>query len=375
MRILIDARYLDGSFTGIATYSRFLVENLSRIDQENEYQILVRPGFGQALDIGDNFKLLTYGPAPVSLSTLTRLGRFIDSLRVDLVHSLFPLAPLYMRTPLMVTVHDLQPFIDPEFSGQRPLPIQMAFNLFYRNVYPATLARAKWVINDSYHTRDNVAEYFPTTVPKLVVVTPGLDQQLLDPPRISPDEVVQRLGLTRPYAIYYGSTRPNKNLPNLVRAFAAYIRRTNDLVTDLLMVLKKDRFFKEIARQIKLEGIDDRVRVLGQLPGEDQRAVLSRARAMFYVTRYEGFGFPALEAMAAGVPVLAGKSGSLPEVCGDAADFAVTEDIDDIAAGMQRVLGDASLRARLIERGLVRARMFDWKESAEKVRDIYRLLF
>lgn len=374
MRILIDARYLDGTFSGIATYSRELVEHLSTVDEKNEYLVLVGPKFDDHLELGKNFKLLSYPPKPVSLSTLYTLGRFVDGLNVDLMHSLFPVAPLMMRTPLLVTVHDLQPFIDPDFSGRRPAPVQWAYGAFYRHVYPSTLKKAKWILNDSYHTRDTVEELFPHTQPKLIVVRPGLDHEISEPPCEDPQEVLRRYEISRPYILYYGSTRPNKNLPNMLKGFAAYLRLSGDTNIEFLLVLKRDRFYREIARTIRNTGIGDHVRVLDQVSHSDQRALLGQARAFVFATRYEGFGFPALEAMAVGVPVIAGHSGALPEICEDAARFVIPEDPTDIGNAIGELLGNEDIRREYVEAGRKRVKAFDWTATAEYVRDIYRLL-
>lgn len=375
MRILIDARYLDGSYTGIGTYSYNLIENLARIDSENFFYVLVRPEFEADWELGSNFQLITYPPKPVSFATLFRLGGYVDSLNVDLMHSTFPIAPVMMRTPLIVTVHDLQPFLDPDFSARRALPVQWGYNFFYRTVYPATFRRAKWILNVSYHTRDSVAELFPDVVPKLIIVHSGLDRSNFESPVADFNGVRERHGLSRPYLLYYGSTRPNKNIPNSIRGFAEYRRAYPESDLEFVMILKKDRFFRDIEKAIRSCHVRDHVRVLDQVSPDDQQSILAHARAFMFATKYEGFGFPALEAMAAGVPVIAGASGALPEICGDAAEFVSPDDATEIAAALHRVLDDQPRRSELTVAGLQHARRFDWKDAAERVRDIYRLLF
>lgn len=375
MRILIDARYLDGTYSGIGTYSRNLVENLSLLDRENTYYILVRPGFRQPLHVGENFRVLAHSAAPVSLSTMFRLGHYVDSLKVDLMHSTFPVAPLRMKTPLMVTMHDLQPLLDPDFSGGRPLAVQFAYNRFYRFVYPATLRKAKWIINVSYHTRDRLAEFLPELVPKLVVVTSGLDPDHFEPAGEDLPEVLKRHGLQRPYVLYYGSTRPNKNLKNAVLGFFEFMDNYPDDRTEFVLILKQDRFFREVRRLIRTRRRLRRIHVLDQVSIREQKCLLHGASGFLFPTKYEGFGFPAIEAMAARVPVVAGESGALPEVCGDAAEFVDPDDPEDIASALAAVLLNKDRREELIRLGSERASHFNWKDAAERVRDIYRLLF
>ncbi len=374
MRILIDARYLDGTYSGIGTYSRNLVENLAVLDTENTYYVLVRSGFRQGLNVGDNFRILSYSAAPVSFSTLFRLGSYVDSLKVDLLHSTFPVAPLRMKTPLMVTMHDLQPLLDPDFSGRRTFPLQWAYNYFYRFVYPATLKKARWVVNVSYHTRARLADFYPELTPKLVVVTSGLDPGHFEPPGEETGEVLERFNLDRPYLLYYGSTRPNKNLKNAVQGFFNFMDEYPGDETELVLILKQDRFFRDVRRLIRTRKKSKRVRVLDQVSRQEQKCLLQRASAFLFPTKYEGFGFPALEAMAANVPVIAGESGALPEICADAAEFVNPDDPQDIASAIAAVLFNTERREELVRLGAERAKQFDWRLAAERVRDIYRLL-
>lgn len=377
MRIVLDARYLDGTFSGIGAYSVQLIQHLSKVDQQNEYIVLVRSGFDKtSLKLGDNFEQKTYSPKPVSPSTMLRLGRYVDSLGADLMHSLFPLAPLSMRTPLMVSLHDLQPFVDPEFSGGRFFALRWAYNSFYRRAYPATLRRSRWAITASRYTRNLVGEILPEHLPKVLVVPSGLDPALLEASfEGDAGPFLEKHGVTEPYLLYYGSTRPNKNLAMQVRGFARYLEESGDPDTTLVLILKRDRFFRDVKSAIRSEGIKKRVRLLDQVPGESKRALLSRARAMMFVTKYEGFGFPALEAMAADVPVLAAQSGAVDEICCGGAEYADPDDVDDIARGISVVLHNAQRRQELRRLARERIRSFDWTVTAEHVRDIYTLLF
>lgn len=378
-RIVIDARYLDGTYTGIATYSLHLVENLSRVDQENEYLVVVRPGFrANALTLGENFEIVTYRPKPIGWQSYFRFHDYLNDLQPDILHSLAPHAPIFYDGPLMVTVHDLQPFVDPDFSARRAKTVQLAYNLFYRWAYPTTLAKAKWIVCDSYATRDDVVRLLPGAVSKLIVVRPGLDLEVSDKPTEARIEAIRaKCHITGRYFLYYGSTRPNKNLPNLVKAFARLVRQSPETTADmmLVLVLRKDRFFRDVQRAINSRKLQNRVVVLDPLKWEEKQALLAGALAFVFPTKYEGFGFPPLEAMRAGVPVMAGQSGALPEILEDAALMVHPDDVDDITRGLRQLADNEHLRQELVKRGHVQITKFDWRKSAEYLRDIYNLLF
>jgi len=376
MRIVLDARYLDGSYSGIATYSRRLIEHLSSIDQENSYHVVVRPSFRERLDIGENFELLTYRPKPISWQSYFDIHKWLDQIQPDVFHSLAPHMPVFYPGKTILTVHDMQPFVDPEFSSKRIGPIQSAYSLFYRWAYPNSIAKAKWVLCDSYATRDDVARILPGAVDKLVVVRPGLDQT--EPEEVTDgqrDSIRNKLGIRGRFFLYYGSTRPNKNLTTLVRAFGELVHfEETPQDVQLVLVVKKDRFFKETQKIINQLNLSDRVVVCSPLKPAEQRALLSAALSFVFPTKYEGFGFPPLEAMRAGIPVLGTESGSLPEVLGDAALICSPDDPSDIAAKLGMLESDGELRETLIERGHQQIKQFDWKYMAEFVADFYRIL-
>ncbi len=377
MSIVIDARYLDGTYSGIGTYSRDLLQNLARVDQETPYTVLLGRGFRDRLALGANFTIRRFDAAPISPATLTGLGGAIAALRPTAFHALFPLVPLGLDVSTIVTVHDMQPFTDPDFHGRRNRLARAAYARFYAWAYPAAFTRAKWILCVSHATRDDVAMLMPSVTPKLVVVHSGIEKPTAPPP--SPDAVLTaraRHGIGGDYLLYFGSTRPNKNLPGMVKAFGKLVRREDARFPDLkfVLIVKKDRFFRSVEKQIAARSLQDRVVVLPQVEEADKRALLAGCRALAFATRYEGFGFPALEAMQLGVPVIAGASGALPEICGGAAVLVDPFDGDAIAEGMFRALVDAGLRERLAREGPARAAAFDWTHTAETVRDIYAYL-
>lgn len=377
MDIVIDARYLSNRYSGIATYSQCLVENLAKLDTENRYVVLVHRKYKGKLDVGENFEFLSHPARPVSLRTLFTVDRVLNGRKIDLFHSLFPFAPLACSAPILLTLHDLQPFWDPHFSGRRPRWMRFAYDTFYRWVYPATLRIARWIVVDSEATRQGVRELFPNLVEKVIVVPLGLDAAAAIPP--NPKDVERVRGkhrLESPYMLYYGSTRPNKNLPRLVEAFAAMRRRHPEQAqVQLVLVIQADRFFEEVQAIIRREHLSAAVRVLPPAPNPDRKALLAGARAFCFPSMYEGFGLPVLEAQAVGTPTLASTSAALPETGGDGAYYVAPDDLDAMAEGLWRLLDDEELRNSLIEKGRANTRRFSWVETARQTLDIYKLLF
>lgn len=169
----------------------------------------------------------------------------------------------------------------------------------------------------------------------------------------------------RPYAVFIGRLERKKNIKNLVAAYARYRRAVPDPV-DLVLVGKPGTGFDEAERIINTEGIQHVVHQLSWQPPRHIDRLLTHAHAFLFVSRYEGFGLPAIEAMAAGIPVLASTAGSLPEVCGDAALLVDPDDEQGLVQGLITVNHDAPRRKELITRGKRRAEQFSWDHCAQE---------
>jgi glycosyltransferase involved in cell wall biosynthesis len=373
MKIAIDARYLSSLYSGIGVYSENLVLQLSRIDTTNQYLVIVHPTYAKSLKLGDNFRVITYHARPVSLKTLLMLPRILVQEEVDLLHSLFPLAPLFFEGNLLVTVHDLQPLLVPEFTGKRPIPIRKAYDYFYRWIYPRTLRKAKWIVAVSEATKAYITNLFPDLKHKTIVVHSGIERDFIT--GVEPFAVrktVEKYAIPEKYLLYVGSTRPNKNLPQMIRAFAQLVKSDSqfeDLI--FLMVLQRDRFFKDCERLIDKLQLRQRVKILENLTEEEKKVVVAYASLLFFATKYEGFGFPILEAQALGTPVLASDCSALPEIAGSAAVLVDPDKPDKMAEGIRKILSDDAFRTTLIKKGKTNVLRFSWEKTARQILDIY----
>ncbi len=377
MEIVIDARYLSNRYSGIATYSKSLVESLARLDTENRYCVIVHQKFKGELAVGENFEVIRHTARPVSVRTLLSLHRVGLRRPMAVYHSLFPLAPLQCPAPVLLTLHDLQPFWDPEFSARRARWVRWGYDRFYHWVYPATLRLARWIVVDSEATRQGLREYFPEHAAKAIVVPLGLDEGATVPPNSADvDRVRLKFRLDFPYLLYYGSTRPNKNLPRLVKAFAQMRRLHPDKAdVQLVLVVQPDRFFADTLDTLRRENVSSAVHILPPVTEAERRALLVAARVFCFPSRYEGFGLPVLDAQAMGTPTLASTSAALPETGGDGALYVDPEDTDAMAEGLWRLVGDEEFRARLIARGRENVKRYSWEETARQTLDIYQTLF
>lgn len=376
MRIGIDARFLGAGASSLGRYSENLLMALSRQDTETEYLVFVHASLERKLKVGDNFRLIPVRGYPLSMRGMMRMALRLYKEKLDLFHVHFPLVPLFVHCPMMVTVHDTLPFQARNLDfARRMRPMRW---LQTRLLYPWSLRRAKWIVCVSWSTRDQLCEYFPDLFHKSTVIHSGLSDAFRTPPeRATLDLIRSRLELPDHYILYSGSARSDKNIESMVRAFALLRQRRPDLhsLHFLLEIAGDYDLIPLIERMIRQFGLSRHMRVLRNMGNEERRVLFEQARLLMLLSRHEGFGFPVLEAQVCGLPVIAAESGALPEIAGEGAVLADPDNLEHLVLMIENVLSDQQLRDYLVKKGRANVQRFDWNKSADHFLQMYRLLF
>jgi glycosyltransferase involved in cell wall biosynthesis len=365
MRIGIDARN-DG--TGVGRYTFSLVRELARIDRENEYVLFLRRDrFDAFVPPAPNFRAVEADIPWFTLREQLLLARLVAREGLDLVHYPNVTVPLLETTPFVVTIHDLN-YLDAEsIFGDRRSARHKLLTLGYR-LELRKVERARRLIAVSGATRDTLLSKL-RVAPERIVVT----HEAAELPRhLAADRtVLERHGITDPFFLYVGSAYPYKNLLRLIEAFALYCSRA---AGDVQLVLAGDheQFGASLRTRAAARSVEDRVVFPGPVTEAELLALYDAARVYVFVSLQEGFGLPGLEAMAAGVPVVAARAGSLPEIYADGAEYCDPRDVESIVAALSNVSDDEGLRTRLRARGRERAAEFSWKSTAEQTLAVYR---
>jgi glycosyltransferase involved in cell wall biosynthesis len=284
---------------------------------------------------------------------------------LDVIHATNPAAipPARSGQALVVTVHDLAFERYPELYPPRWLGL-------YRRGLAIATREAELILAPSASTARDLEGHGIGR--DRIRVTPLAAARFGPRGRavVGEEDLVEARALEPegPFVLVVGTLEPRKNLPRLVRAFR---RAVEDAHLPHTLVLAGATGWHQHALEAELEG-DRRVRHLGAVGATELEVLYGDAAAVAYVSLYEGFGLPVLEAIARGVPTLASNATSIPEVAGDAALLVDPEDEDAIAAGLVRILTDDPLRAELATKGLERASGFSWEATASATLAAYR---
>ena len=259
----------------------------------------------------------------------------------------------------VVTIHDLG---YKHFPAAHGTPQRAYLDLTTR----CSAARAEIVLADSEATAKDLKRFYGTSAEKIRVVYPGVDGDKLTASQVETEAVRAKYQLPERYFAFIGTLQPRKNIGRLIQAFRRWREARDEPDTALVLAGAKGWLFVDSW----LEGAD-KVHVTGYIDEADKGGLLAGAIALVFPSLYEGFGFPVLEAMHCGAPVIASNSSSLPELVGDAGLQVNPLNVAEIASAMGRLSDDDTLRQSLIERGHIQAKRFTWTRTAEKVMDAF----
>jgi alpha-1,3-rhamnosyl/mannosyltransferase len=285
--------------------------------------------------------------------------------RVELIHhagGVIPPGPAVARFPAALTIHDLQPLVLPEnFS-----PVKRRW---LHAMLPRSARRARVVMTPSDPASASVVELLGVPPERVLTVPHGIEAPVPVPAE-QVAEVRARYRLGARVVLYPAITYAHKDHLTLVRAFARLARTRPDLT--LVLPGGPGPAEGEVVAAIRASGVGDQVRRTGRIPWDDLRALYAAATVVAVPSRFEGFGAPALEAMAAGVPAVVADATALPWVVGDAGLRVPVGDVARWGDALARVLDQPEVRSTLAAAGRARAATFGWDRSAAALATGYR---
>ena len=304
--------------------------------------------FANVLATNMNFTPMNMAGSPSSpMDTLRFFFRTLSLSKRDLVFSPGYNAPIFIRTPFIFTIHDLNHIDRGENSS-------FLKRLYYKWIMQRACCHAKAVLTVSDFSKRRIVEWSGIPAERVINVGNGVDAEY------SPSASPFQPGY--PYVLCVSNRKAHKNEPRLIEAFST--ARLPDGVR-LLFTGKTTPVLTELIEKYHLQ---ERVIFIGRVEEADLPGLYRGALALLFPSLYEGFGLPVIEAMACGCPVLTSNTTSLPEVAGEAALLVDPTSVQEIADGISSICGDEALRAAMIGRGYVQAAKFSWEEVVTKTK-------
>ncbi len=377
MRIGIDARCLQGKVrSGVEEYARTLLEELFRQDAENSYLLFVNAWDSSELDFSWVKKYprvsirVFHWPNKLLNFCFWYLGwpkmdRMLGGVDVFFLPNLNFVA-LSKKTRLIVTTHDLSFELFPEtFSWKRRI---WHFFVHFRSI----VKRADRVIAISQSTADDLRAVYKTSEQKITVILSGVRDIFRPVSHNDPSllGIQERYHLPYKFILSLGTIEPRKNLIALLRAFEVMHASGHPELMKYSLVIAGEEGWNsgKFFEYVKKSPVKEKIILTGFVADEDKPGLYSLASAFVYPSLYEGFGFPPLEAIACGVPVIVSHTSALPEVVGTSALLIDPYRPEEILQSLRQLLLSKELRLAFRNTGPVQASRFSWVRTAEKVR-------
>lgn len=368
MRIAVNTRFLLKN--KLEGFGWFTFETLKRITQdhpEHEFIFFFDRPYADKYIFSDNITPVVLPPMarhPVLFKIWFNrsITWALKQYKADVFFSPDGYLSLKTTIPQIAVIHDLN-------FEHFPYDIPPSPRKYLLKYFPLFAKKAAHILTVSQYSKDDIIEKYGITEDKITVAHNGASDDF-EP--VS-EEVKQAVRDTYtegyPFFIFVGALHPRKNIIRLLQAFDRFKEKTKS-ETRLLLVgdfLWRDENFKVRFNQLKY---NDEIHFTGHIVSEDLQNVLASAVALTFISYFEGFGIPMVEAMKAGTPVMAGNLTALPEVAGDAALYVDPYDVQSIEDGLTQLDKDETLRKNLVEKGFTQGLKYNWDDTAKKVWEV-----
>jgi glycosyltransferase involved in cell wall biosynthesis len=369
MHIGIDSRLPYYQRGGISKYIRLLISSIAEIDHTNDYTIFhQRKDSDSYLPVnGSNFR-----PANLWTPCHHRLERWSLSAellphKLDVLHSPDFIPPAFGAKNKVVTIHDLNFVHYPDFLTEDS-------RRYYLDQIAWAVAHADRISADSFHTKDDLISKLNVPADKITTIHLAADPIFSD--KQAKDAIastLEQFNLPKDFILFVGTLSPRKNISNLLLAYSQLVM-AESIDLPLVLVGARGWLYQELFDLVKTLDIEQNVRHIDNATDIQLSHLYSAASMLTLPSHYEGFGFPVLEAMHCGCPVICSDRASLPEVAGDAAILLDPDDIDAWSQSIESLLSDTEKQNQMIEKGYQQANNFSWNKTARETVQIYNSL-
>lgn len=372
MRIGLDVTPLPAQPVGAGVYMIQLARALDALDEDFELALIAQRHGRRLIDDpplkrAEWVETEDIGPARRLIWEQTTLPGLARRSRLDILHSLHYTRPVFLPCKSVVTFHDMTFFLFPHLHT-RPK------RLFFPAAMRMSARRSQALIADSENTRRDAMRILNLPGEKITTVLCGIGPEFRP---IGDTEALEacrrRYNLPKSFILYVGTVEPRKNLPMLLKAYARLAAAEAQI--PLVIVGRRGWMYEEVYELVETLQISERVLFTGYIPAEDLPMVYNLTEFFVYPSLYEGFGFPPLEAMACGAPVITTAISSMQDQVGAAGLLTPPGDEQALFEAMRRLVQDDGLRRGLSEKGILHATRFSWPNTARDTLRVYQKVF
>ena len=346
------------------------IKELQKLDTKNEYFVFVAPGEDRCIEDSKNVHIIVIGGRFYPIWEQYSLPKAIKEVNIDILHCTSNTAPIRCHAPLILTLHDII-FLEPRDKTNHSFYQNMGW--FYRRlVVPHILKKCRRIITVSDFEKNNITSKLDIPEDRMAMIYNGYNEWFK--PEVEPNFTFKKYIDTAGYFFFLGNTDPKKNTERTLIAYAKYLKKS-DVKRKLLMADLDRAYLGEILLRNHIEHIRKMIVNPGYIVNSDLPNIYNNAFAFLYPSLRESFGIPLLEAMACGTPVITSNTSSMPEIGGPYAILVNPESPDEIAEMMLKLETDDEFYQQQEEVGLQRAKLFSWRNTAERLLEVYEEVY
>ncbi len=361
MKIAISTRlFIPEKRDGIGTFTKEVFQYLANTYKEHEFHFIFDREPSPSIQFSSNVKVHVVGLPTRHVSLIwwwynTYIPLLLKKIKPDIFVSPDGVTPMFTSTPCLPVLHDLA-------FERRPQDLPFLVRFFYKKTIAGSAKRAKRIATVSANSKNDIHTIYGVPKDKIDIIYSGISNHFY--PLSDDQKLLVKAQYTqgKNYFIFVGTILPRKNLLNILKAFELFKKATS---SDMKFVVVGNVWIWPDELKAVYERCKNDVLVTGRVSDEEVTKLYAAASAVTYVSHYEGFGLPVLEAFNSKVPLITSSTSCLPEIAGDAALFAHPDKPEEIAAQMQAVVQNKELSNQLIEMGWERRNKFTWSDTAE----------
>lgn len=338
---------------GIGQYAFQLLTHIQKLDHQNRYIVyLKQPPLPDMPPPSDNWKYIVFGPQKFWTRLALPLKLFFHQPRPDLFFSPSHYIPFFSPVPAICSIMDL---------GYLHYSSQFTQKDLYQltNWTKESIVKSKHIITISRFTKKEIENIYHTNSHKITIAYPGVE---------APINIPTDNNLPKDYFLSLGTLKPSKNIPFLIDAFAKFSQKHSNF--HLIIAGKKGWLFDEIFNTVKKHNLENKIIFQDYISDNQKWSLLRQAKSLIIPSHYEGFGIPAIEAMAVGTPVISSNIASLPEIVTGCGLLIDPNQVDSLVDAMNQIIKPTT-RSKFIKLGAIQAKKFTWDNAAKVVIQLF----